>query len=167
MRRAQGLVGCTLPRAPAVRALSEGSEGNSRYPSAVALLPRLSAARGAPGSKGPWLGFADSHTHRLTPWRPRKCVTDVGSLALSSPAEAFSGGWGLILCVWVHARIPSSGEAAPEARPAGGALRARLIGESTASMEASLLGRRGGSRAQSRGKPCLHGAKWASSTAEL
>ena len=60
-----------------------------------------------------------------------------------------------------------AGEAAPEARPAGGALRARLIGESTASSVASLLGRRGGSRAQSRGKPCLHGAKWASSTAEL
>ena len=31
-----------------------------------------------------------------------------------------------------------------------------------ASSVASLLGRRGGSRAQSRGKPCLHGAKWAS-----
>ena len=62
LRRAQGLVGCTLPRAPAVRALSEGSEGNSRYPSAVAWLPRLSAARRAPGSKGPWLGFAAPHT---------------------------------------------------------------------------------------------------------
>ena len=62
---------------------------------------------------------------------------------------------------------PNSGEAAPEARPSGGALRARLIGESTASSIASLLGRRGGSRAQSRGKPCLHGAKCDSRTAEL
>ena len=62
---------------------------------------------------------------------------------------------------------PNSGEAAPEARPAGGALRTRLIGECTASREASLLGGRGGSPAPSSGKPCLHGAKCASSTAEL
>ena len=62
---------------------------------------------------------------------------------------------------------PNSGEAAPEARPAGGALRARLLGESTASREASLLGGKGGSPAPSSGKPCLQEAKCASSTAEL
>ena len=45
LRRSQGLVGYTLPKAPAVRALTEGREDNSRYPSAVAWLPRLSAAR--------------------------------------------------------------------------------------------------------------------------
>ena len=44
---------------------------------------------------------------------------------------------------------PNSGEAAPEARPAGGALRPRLIGECTASREASLLGGRGGSKSPS------------------
>ena len=142
-------------------------KGNNRAPSAVAWPPSLSAARRPPGSKVPWLGFAAPHSQRLTPWVPRKCVRDVGSLALSSPAETCAGGWGLILRVWVPAHSLNSGEAAPEARPAGGALRARLIGESTASSVASLLGRRGGSRAQSRGKPCLHGAKWASSTAEL
>ena len=98
---------------------------------------------------------------------PRKCMTDVGSLALSSPAETCAGGWGLILRVWVPAHSLNSGEAAPEARPAGGALRARLIGESTASSVASLLGRRGGSRAQSRGKPCLHGAQCAPRTQKL
>ena len=70
---------------------------------------------------------------------PRKCMTDVGSLALSSPAETCAGGWGLILRVWVPAHSPNSGEAAPEARPAGGALRPRLMGECTASREASLL----------------------------
>ena len=149
LRRAQGLVGCTLPRAPAVRALSEGSEGKSRYPSAVAWLPRLSAARRTPGSKGPWLGFAAPHTQRLTPWVPRKCVTDVASLALSSPAETCAGGWSLILRVWVLTRFPNSSEAAPEARPAGGALRPRLIGECTASRDARLLGGRGGSPAPS------------------
>ena len=149
LRRAQGLVGCTLQRAPAVRALSEGSEGNSRYPSAVAWLPRLSAAQRAPGSKGPWLGFAAPHTKRLTPWVPRKCATDVASLALSSPTETCAGGWCLVLRVWVNARIPSSAEAAPEARPLGGALRPRLIGECTTSREASLLGGRIGSPALS------------------
>ena len=94
-------------------------------------------------------------------------MTDVGSLALSSPAETGAGGWGLILRVWVPAHSPSSGEAALEARPAGGALRPRLICESTASREASLLGGRGGSPAPSSGKPCLHGAKCRSSRAEL
>ena len=43
------------------------------------------------GSKGPWLGFASPHSQRLTPCVPRKCVRDVCSLALSSPAET---------CVW-------------------------------------------------------------------
>ena len=94
-------------------------------------------------------------------------MTDVGSLALSSPAETCAGVWGLILRVWVPAHSPSSGEAAPEARPAGGALRARLLGESTASREASLLGGKGGSPAPCSGKPCLQEAKCASSTAEL
>ena len=129
------------------------AKGNSRAPSAVPWPPRQSSARRAPGPKGPWRGFASPHCQRLTPWVPRECVRDVGSLALSSPAETCAGGWGLILRVWVPSHSPNSGEAAPEARPAGGALRARLIGESTASSVASLLGRKGGSRAQSRGKP--------------
>ena len=142
-------MGCTLPRAPAVRALSEGGEGNSRYPSAVAWLPRLSAARRARGSQGPWQASSAPENQRLSPWVPREYMTDVGSLALSSPAETCAGGWGLILRVWVPAHSTSSGEAAPEARPAGGALRPRLIGECRASREASLLGGRGGSPAPS------------------
>ena len=70
-------------------------------------------------------------------------------LALSSPAETCASGWGLILRVWVPAHSLNSEEAAPEARPAGGALRPRLIGECTASREASLLGGRGGSKSPS------------------
>ena len=58
-------------------------------------------------------------------------------------------GWGLILRVWVPAHSPNSGEAAHEARPAGGALRSHLIGECTASREASPLGGRIGSPAPS------------------
>ena len=160
-------MGCTLPRAPAVKALSEGSEGQQQGSFSGSLAAQTKLRTGAPGSKGPWLGFASPHSQRLNPWVPRKCVRDVGSLALSSPAETCAGGWLLILRVLVPPHSVNSGEAAPEARPAGGALRARLIGESTASSVARLLGRRGGSRAQSRGKPCLHGAKWASSSAEL
>ena len=147
-------MGCTLPRTSAVRACQSEGKGKCRAPPAVAWPPRLSAARSVPGSQGSWPGSSAPHTWRLIPWAPRKCMTDVGSLALSSPAETCAGGWGLILRVWVPAHSLNSGEAAPEARPAGGALRARLIGESTASSVASLLGRRGGSRAQSRGKPC-------------
>ena len=133
-------MGCTLPRAPAVRALSEGSEGNSRYPSAVAWLPRLSAARRAPGSQGPWLDSAALNNQSLSLWVPRECMTDIGSLALSSPAETCAGGWGLIQGVWVPAHSTSSWEAAPEARSAGGALRPRLIGEGRASREGASSG---------------------------
>ena len=142
-------MGCTLPRAPAVRILSEGREGQLQGSSSGCMDAQISATRRAPGSQGPWLGFSAPHTRKLIPWVPRKCMTDVGSLALSSPAETCAGGWGLILRVWVPAHSPKSGEAAPEARPAGGALRPRLIGECTASREASLLGERGGSPAPS------------------
>ena len=83
-------MGCTLPRAPAVKALSEGSKGQQQG-SFSGSLAAQSSARRAPGSKGPWLGFASPHSQRLTPCVPRKCVRDVGSLALSSPAET---------CVW-------------------------------------------------------------------
>ena len=86
-------------------------------------LKKQLSSRRAPGSKGPWLGFAAPNTQRLTPWVPRKCVTNVGSPPLSSPVETCAGGWGPILRVWVSAHSPNSGEAAPEARPAGGALR--------------------------------------------
>ena len=55
----------------------------------------------------PWLGFSAPHTRRLIPWVPRKCMTDVASLALSSPAETCVGVWGLILRVWVPAHSPN------------------------------------------------------------
>ena len=58
---------------------------------------RLSAARSAPGSQGPWRGSAAPHTRRLTPWAPSSCLTHVASLALSSPAETCAAGWGLPL----------------------------------------------------------------------
>ena len=134
-------------------------KGKCRAPPAVPWPPRLRAPRRAPGCQGPWLGSAAPHTRRLTPWAPSKCMTDVGSLALSCPAETCAGGSGLNLRVWVPAHSPNSGEAAPEARPAGGAQPSRLIGECTASREASPHGGRGGSPAPSSGKPCLPGAK--------
>ena len=131
---------CTLPRAPAVRALPDGSEGNLQSSSSGCWPPRLSASRRAPGSQGPWLGSAAAHTQRLTPWEPSKCMTDVGFLALSSPAETCAGGSGLILRVWVPAHNPNSVETAPESKPAGGALSPRLNSECTASREVRLLG---------------------------
>ncbi|XP_060264733.1 uncharacterized protein LOC132659108 [Ovis aries] len=64
-------------------------------------------------------------------------------LALSSPAETCAAGWGLPLRAWAPAHSPSSGQAAPEPRPAGG--RAPPPGSRVNSWrEASLLeGRRG------------------------
>ena len=84
---------------------SESSDRAKRGQQQVSFSGCLAAQtqrrKKAPGSKGPWLGFAAPHTQRLTPWVPRKCVTDVGSLALSSPAETCAGGWALTLPVWV------------------------------------------------------------------
>ena len=139
----------TKPRDPAVQASSEGREGKLQGSSSGCLAAQTQRRTESTRLPGPGLGSAAPHTQRLTPWAPSKCTTDVGSLALSSPAETCAGGWGLILRVWVPAHSPNSGEAAPEARPAGGALRPRLIGECTASREASLLGGRGGSPAPS------------------
>ena len=96
-------------------------KGKCRAPPAVAWPPRLSAARSAPGSQGPLLGSAAPHTRRLTPWAPSSCLTHVACLALSSPAETCTAGWGLPLRAWAPAHSPSSGQAAPEPRPAGGA----------------------------------------------
>ena len=61
-------MGCTLPRAPAVKALSEGSEGQQQGSFSGSLAAQTKLARRAPGSKGPWLGFASPHSQRLTPW---------------------------------------------------------------------------------------------------
>ena len=51
------------------------------------------------------------------------------SLALSSPAETCAAGWGLPLRAWAPAHSPSSGQAATEPRPAGGAERPHLEAE--------------------------------------
>ena len=143
------MVGCTLPRAPAVRTLSEGSEGQLQGSSSGCSAAQIQRHTESTRLPGPLAGVFCPDTRRLIPLAPRKCMTEVGSLALSPPAETCAGVWGLILRVWVPAHSPNSGEAAPEARPAGGALRPRLIGECTASREASLLGGRGGSPAPS------------------
>ena len=100
-----------------------------RAPPAVAWLPSLRAAWRAVGSQGTLLGSAATHTRRLTPWAPSSCLTHVGSLALSSPAETCAAGWGLPLRAWAPAHSPSSGQAAPEPRPAGGAERPHLEAE--------------------------------------
>ena len=76
-------------------------------------------------------------------------MQDIACLELvhgDDPEKCYGEGGGRGVHVWERT---NSGEAAPEARPAGGALRPRLIGECTASREASLLGGRGGSKSPS------------------
>ena len=104
-------------------------KGKCRAHPAVAWPPRLSAARSAPGSQGPRLGSAAPHTRRLTPWVPSSCLSLVDSQALSFPAETCAAGWGLPLRALAPAHSPSSGQAAPEPRPAGGAERPHLEAE--------------------------------------
>ena len=135
---------CTLPRAPGGRALCEERVVLLPGSSSGCWPPRLSAARSAPGSQGPWLGSAAQNTWRLTPWLPSSCLTHVASLALSSPAETCAAVWGLPLRVLTPAHSPSSGQAAPEPGPAGGTDLPRLEAEGRAFKVASLLeGRRG------------------------
>ena len=161
------MVGCTLPRASAVRALSEGREGPLQGSSSGCLAAQIQRHTESTRLPGPLAGvFSPAHTEADS-LGAQKVYDRRRFPSTLLPAETCAGGWGLILRVWVPAHSPNSGEAAPEARPAGGALRARLLGESTASREASLLGGKGGSPAPSSGKPCLQEAKCASSTAEL
>ena len=72
---------CTLPRAPTVRALSEGREGQQQGSFSGCLAAQTKLRTESTRFQGPWLGFASPHSQRLTPWVPRKCVRDVGSLA--------------------------------------------------------------------------------------
>ena len=58
-------------------------KGNCRAPPAVAWPRRLSAARRAPGSQGPWLWSAAPHTRRLTPWAPSSCPPLFSALVFS------------------------------------------------------------------------------------
>ena len=117
-------MGCTLPRAPAVRTLSEGREGQLQGSPSGCLDAQIQRRKESTRLPGPLAGVYGPDTRRLSPWAPRKCMRAVGSLALSSPAETCAGVWGLILRVWVPAHSSNSGEAAPEeARfPAGCAL---------------------------------------------
>ena len=128
-------------------------KGKCRALPAVAWSTRLSATRSAPGFQGPWLVSAAPHTRRQTPWAPSSCLTHVACLALSSPAETCAAGWGQPLRAWAPAHSPSSVQAAPEPRPAGGAERPRLESECTTGGEASLLEGRGGSRAACGSSP--------------
>ena len=90
---------CTLPRAPAVRALSEGIEGQQQGSFSGCLAAQTQRRTENTRLPGPLAGSAAPDNQRLSPWVPRECMTDVGSLALSSPAETCAGGWGLILRV--------------------------------------------------------------------
>ena len=140
--------------------------GKCRAPPAVAWPPRLSAERSAPASQGPRLGSAAPHTRRLTSWAPSSCLTHVVYLALSSPAETCAADSGMPLRAWAPAHSPSSGQAAPEPRSAGGAERPpRKPSEQHAGKRASLAE---AEAAQPRAaKACLGRAECASSPAEL
>ena len=106
-------MGCTLPRAPAVRTLSEGREGQLQGSSSVCLDAQIQRRKESTRLPGPLAGvFIPGHPE--DEFVGAQNVYDkVGSLALSSAAETCAGVWGLILRVWVPAHSPNSGEAAP------------------------------------------------------
>ena len=104
-------MGCTLPRAPAVRALSEGREGQLQGSSSGCLAAQTQRRMESTRLPGPLAGVCSPpHTRRLTPWAPDRCLTDVGSLALSSPAVTCAGGRGLALRVGLPPTAPAQGK---------------------------------------------------------
>ena len=128
-RRALGPVACTLPRAAAGRALCQGKEGLVPGSARSCLAAQTQRCPECTRLPSPLAGDCRPHTRRLTPWVPSRCLTHVASLALSSTAETCAAGWGLPLRAWAPAHSPSSGQAAPEPRPAGGAERPHLEAE--------------------------------------
>ena len=85
------MVGCTLPRVSAVRALSEGREGQLQVSSSGCLAAQIQRLTESNRLPGPLAGVFSPARTEADSWAPRQCMTDVGSLALSSPAET---------CVW-------------------------------------------------------------------
>ena len=142
-------MGCTLPRAPEVKARSEGREGHlhgsasgclagkTQGPTESTRLPGTLAVVCSPAHPE-----ADSVGAQQLPHTRRFPSALLG-------AETCAGGWGLPLRVWAHAQSPSSGE-----QPLTQDLQ-EALGESR------------GSPAACGYKPCLGGSECASSTAEL
>ena len=130
----------TLPRAPAVRALSEGREGQLDGSSSGCLATQIQHPTESTRLPGPMGGLCSATPREGNSIHPRKGLRDVGSLELSYPAEMCAGGLGLPLSFWAPAHSPSSGETAPEPRPPGGAWSHGLEAECTACGEVSPLG---------------------------
>ena len=119
------------------------------------------------------MGWGLKNAWEADSWAPSSCLTHVASLALCSPAGGCAAGWGLPLPVWAPAHSPSSGEAAPEPRPAADTERAPPPGSQVNSMRGKepTPGKKGspaawGSPAACSCKPCLGGAQCAFSTTE-
>ena len=110
LRRAQGLLGCTLTRAPVVRALSEGSEGQKQGSFCGCFAAQTQRHTESTRFQGPLARICSPAHTQATPWVPRKCVTDVGSPPLSSPAETCAGGWGLTLVSGFPPTAPTQGK---------------------------------------------------------
>ena len=108
-------MGSTLPRAPAVRAVSEGRGGQLDYSSRCCLGVKTQRHTESTRLSGP-LGGVCSHTpeaHSVGA-KPGPDRRRFPSSLLPSPDR--SGGLSLTLRVWAPAHSPSSGEAAPEPR---------------------------------------------------
>ena len=84
-----------------------GKEGQLQGSSSGCLAAQIQRHTESTRLPGPLAGVFCPDTRRLIPLAPRKCMTEVGSLALSSPAETCAGGWGLILRVWLPAHSPN------------------------------------------------------------
>ena len=135
---------CTLPRAPAGRALCERRKGLVQGSSSrclAAQTQRCTECTRLPGSLAgvcsPTHPEADSLGAQQLPHTrsfPSALLPSRDVCSWLGPAPACLGS----------AHSPSSGQAAPEPRPAGGAERPHLEAECTAGREANLLeGRRG------------------------
>ena len=133
-------MGCTLPRAPAVRALSEGREGQVQGSSSGSFPAKAQRRMDRTRIPGPLAGVC-SPAHQEADSLGAQQVHDRRRFPSTLlPSRDMCRWFGPDPACLGSRPQPKLREADAEARPAGGALLPRLIGECTASREVRLLG---------------------------
>ena len=142
-------MGCTLPRAPEVKALSEGREGHLHGSSSGCLAAQTQRLTKSTRVPGPLAGVCSPPHLEADSVGAQQVYDRCRFPSTLLPSRDMCRCFGPDPACLSSRPQPKLTEADPEARPAGGALLPRLIYECTDSREASLLGGRGGSPAPS------------------
>ena len=141
-------------------------KGNWKASPAGAWPHRLSAARKAPGSQGPWVGDAAPHREAESVFT-LQVLERWSFLSALFPSRDVCRWFGPAPACLSSCLQPQLREAAPEPRPPGGSWLPRMDAECTACREARLLRERRDSPDACVYKAFLGNPKCATRTAEL